>query len=179
MKLQSSDPTASMTASVSGRGLDSSHCSAFTGQRPHLRQGRRQRQANQLCRGVTGDNVRAKAIAITWEDMAELEEYSPGAWSDTDAAAQTRPDIRPASVLPESRTKPLKINRDLLLVRSMCFYEHTLYIHCWTLESVMSQQALELWLTTFSCCAVPSKDPQAASIQGLQHHIQVGNATAG
>ena len=122
MKLQSSDPTGSMTASVSGRGLDSSHCSAFTGQRPHLRQGRRQRQAHQLCRGVTGDNVRAKAIAITWEDMAELEEYSPGAWSDTDSAAQTRPDIRPASVLPESRAKPLKINRDLLFGEEQVSY---------------------------------------------------------
>ena len=144
MKLQSLDPTASMTASVSGRGLDSSHCSAFTGQRPHLRQGRRQRQANQLCRGVTGDNVRAKAIAITWEDMAELEEYSPGSWSDTDAAAQTRPDIRPASVLPESRTKPLKINRDLLLVRSMCLYEPILCVSFWSPKFVMRRQALDL-----------------------------------
>ena len=105
-----------MAASVSGRGLDSSHCSAFTGQRPHLRQSRRQRQSHHLCKGVTEDGVRAKAIAITWEDMAEPDEYSPGGWSDTDSAAQTRPDIRPASVLPESQAKPLKINRDLLLV---------------------------------------------------------------
>ncbi len=179
MKLQSSDPTGSMTASDSGRGLDSSHCSAFTGQRPHLRQGRRQRQAHQLCRGVTGDNVRAKAIAITWEDMAELEEYSPGAWSDTDSAAQTRPDIRPASVLPESRAKPLKINRDLLLVRSKCLTEHTLCVHCRSLELVMQWRVLHLWLITFSCRAVPSKDPQAASVQGLQHHRQVGDAAAG
>ncbi|CAK0784724.1 hypothetical protein CVIRNUC_007928 [Coccomyxa viridis] len=158
MKLQSSDPTGSMTASVSGRGLDSSHCSAFTGQRPHLRQGRRQRQAHQLCRGVTGDNVRAKAIAITWEDMAELEEYSPGAWSDTDSAAQTRPDIRPASVLPESRAKPLKINRDLLLYRAKILRQRA-FRDCNTTDRLEMQQQAEAALR--KCLAMDATDARA------------------
>ena len=71
--------------------------------------------------------MRAQAIAFSWD---EADEYSTGEWrgsGEADTPAQTRPDVRPASVLPTSRAKPLKINRDLLLVSNKplgCFTVH-------------------------------------------------------
>ena len=62
------------------------------------------------------EGTKPRAIAITWEDLAEQEDPGTGEWGDSEATVQDRPDIRPAAVLPAGRPKPLKINRDLLLV---------------------------------------------------------------
>ena len=82
----------------------------------HKRQRRRLREIEHLCRGLAGKGTKPRAIAITWEDLAELEDSSLGSWGDSGMPAHARPDVRPASVLPASRAKALKINIDLLLV---------------------------------------------------------------
>ena len=106
----------SMNASTSGRGLESGLPRVFTPGRCHKRQTRILRDFEHLCRGMAREGTKSRAIAITWEDLADSEELGTGEWGESGATAQARPDIRPASVLPASRAKPLRINRDLLLV---------------------------------------------------------------
>ena len=105
-----------MSASTSGRGLESSGHQCFSLGHCHRSQRRRIREFQHLCRGVAREGTKPRAIAITWEDLADV---STGERNDSEKAAQARPEVRPASVLPASRAKPLKINRDLLLVSTM------------------------------------------------------------
>ncbi len=100
----------------------------FTPGLSQRRQRRRLREFEHLCRGLADKGTKSRAIAITWEDMAELEGFSTGEWGDSEAPAQARPDSRPASVLPASRAKPLKINRDLLLVSTILHFPSR---ECW------------------------------------------------
>lgn len=163
----------SLKASTSGRGLEGSVPHVFTPGFCHKRQRRRLREFEHLCRGLAGKGTKSRAIAITWEDLAELEDSSSGDWGDNGTPAQARPDIRPASVLPVSRAKPLKINRDLLLVSTMCSF-----IPGMCMEHRRSYRFLVHHLTR--CCpAVSSQDPQTTSASGSQPPGQVGAPEGG
>ncbi len=109
----------SSTASTSGRGLESCFPHAFTAGRCHRRHSQRLREFQSINSVARNEGAKSQAIAVSWENRAELEEYSTIKWNDSESSAQPRPDVRPASVLPTSRAKPLKINRDLLLVNTI------------------------------------------------------------